>query len=209
MLNSNPPVPANHLIGRDREVSEVVRLLSNSRLLTVLGPGGAGKTRLAVEVLERQARAGVVVRTADLASTSDPALVELIVARAIGLPIGSQARPLEHLAAHLGPDRLLLLLDNCEHLIAECARVAELVVGASRRVRILATSREVLRTAAETVWTLPPLSAEDAVRLGRLHASRSDQRGFQSALNSFSASCLKASRSLSMNRQMRAGSTSM
>ncbi|GAC1658371.1 MAG: LuxR family transcriptional regulator [Candidatus Dormibacteraceae bacterium] len=176
MLNSNPQVPANHLIGRDREVTEVVRLLSNSRLLTVLGPGGAGKTRLALEVLERQARAGVVVRAADLASTSDPAQVELIVARAIGLQIGNQGRPLEHLAAHLGPDRLVLLLDNCEHLIAECARVAELVVGVSRRVRVLATSREVLGTAAETVWTLPPLSAEDAVRLftERARARRPD-----------------------------------
>ena len=170
-----PPVPNTLFIGRHREITEVSKLLTTSRLVTIIGPGGSGKTRLAFEVLRRHARSDRnAVRMADLTGVDDPALVQMVVARAIGLPIAREDRPLDQLASHGG--RLVLLMDNCEHLVAECARTAETLLADSHAIRLLVTSRETLGISAETVWTVPRMAEEEAARLfaERARARRPD-----------------------------------
>ena len=144
--------PLTSFIGRDREVTEVSKLLLASRLVSIIGPGGAGKTRLALEVIRRHAGSdGNSVRLADLTGIRDADQVSAVVTQAMGRPAARQ--------------RQVLLIDNCEHLIAACARAVELLLTGSPKVRVLITSRETLGIPAETVWTLPPLAAEDAARL--------------------------------------------
>ena len=144
--------PLTSFVGRDREVTEVSRLLSTSRLVTIIGPGGAGKTRLALEVLRRHSGSDPTsIRVTDLTGIRDTDQVGAVVTKAIGRPAAGQ--------------RLVLLIDNCEHLVAACAREVELVLSGSPRLRVLVTSRETLGIPVETVWTLPPLEAGDAARL--------------------------------------------
>lgn len=160
---SAPAAPRTSFVGRAREITEVSRLLTVSRMVTVVGPGGSGKTRLAVEVLRRHARSDRnVVRMADLSGVTDAGQVEGVVARAMGLS-GDRRR-------------LVLLLDNCEHLVAECARTAEGLLAGTTELRLLATSRETLGVSGETVWSLPPLAGEEAARLfaERARARRPD-----------------------------------
>jgi predicted ATPase/DNA-binding CsgD family transcriptional regulator len=155
---------------------EVSKLLSARRLVTVIGPGGCGKTRFALEVLRRstQSKPGAA-RFADLSGISDPLAVEAEVTRALGLSVIPGRSPVDALEGL--SDRVLLLLDNCEHLVAECARIAERLLAGSRHLRILATSREVLGVPSETVWTLPPLTPDEAVRLF-LERARSRRHSF-------------------------------
>ncbi len=167
---TNLPAQVTSFIGRERELAEVERLLTAApraaggapRLLILTGPGGCGKTRLAF-----QAAGGLVDEFADgvwlveLAALADPALVPQAVAAVLDvreLP----DRPLtKTLADYLRPKRLLLILDNCEHLVAACARLAEVLLRACPDLRILATSREALGIAGETVWPVPSLSLPD------------------------------------------------
>jgi predicted ATPase/DNA-binding CsgD family transcriptional regulator len=157
------PAELTSFVGRDGPVAEVTGLLERGRLVTVTGPGGAGKTRLAGQVGRRVAgRFADGVWLAELAPVQDPAQVPAVVAAALGvrdLPGPSQA---EALARVLARQQLLLVLDNCEHLIGAAAELCAGLLQVCDDVRVLATSREPLRLAGETRYRLGPLALPGA-----------------------------------------------
>jgi predicted ATPase/DNA-binding SARP family transcriptional activator len=149
-------------VGRRRELAEIVQALGRTRLLTLTGPGGAGKTRLAYEAAARLASSypdGIHV--AELASLSRPELVSPTVASVLDVPLPETGTPEVALARRLAERRLLLVLDNCEHLLDACARLAAAVLGACPDVVVLATSREPLRVGGEVTWRTPSLALPD------------------------------------------------
>ncbi|GAB4192060.1 MAG: BTAD domain-containing putative transcriptional regulator [Roseiflexaceae bacterium] len=156
------PLPLTSFVGRTREQAEVRQLLGGTRLLTIAGVGGGGKTRLALEVARAEAasyRDGVAFVA--LAALADPMLLDQELARALGLREG-QGPPLrDQLLAFLAPRRMLLVLDNCEHLIDACALLAETLLQRCPELRLLATSREPLHIGGEVVWLIPALSLPD------------------------------------------------
>src|SRR6185437_13391145 len=173
-----PAPPATNLraeltsfVGRDTEIAEVRQLVGAHRLITLTGPGGAGKTRLAVEAgrAELAAMPGGVW-LAELAPVTDPADVPQAVLAALGLreralvlagrsgaPDEAEA-PLDRLVSALGSKRALLVLDNCEHLLGAAAMLADRVLAACPQMRILATSREPLNITGEMLWPVGPLA---------------------------------------------------
>lgn len=158
-VRHNLQVALTSFIGRDRELREVARLLDRSRLLTLTGAGGSGKTRLAIEAaMPRLNACPDGVWLVELAGLRDPALVPAATASALGLTLPAQRPALEGLSALLGQWRALLILDNCEHLVAACAVLAEQLLGACPGLRILATSREPLRVPGEVTWRVPSLT---------------------------------------------------
>lgn len=170
-----PPAPApregalparlTSFIGRAADLGRVDGLLARARLVTLTGPGGSGKTRLALEAAERAAdRAPDGVRLVALAPVTDPAEVPAAAATALGLremaPIGAPAPapdPVGRLVSALAERRVLLVLDNCEHVLDAAARLAGTVLEHCPGVRILATSREPLGITGETLWPVEPL----------------------------------------------------
>ena len=155
----NLPAQLSSFVGRSKEMEEINRLLSTTRLLTLTGAGGCGKTRLALQVAAALVdRFPDGVWLADLAPLSDPDLVARSVAASLKVQEGSQRSLIEVLSASVRAKRLLLVLDNCEHLIAACATIAETLLRAGASVHVLATSREALGVAGETVWRVPSLS---------------------------------------------------
>ncbi|HEX7169937.1 MAG TPA: AAA family ATPase, partial [Rubrobacter sp.] len=158
----NLPLELTSFVGRDREVAEIKGLLSGRRLLTLCGPGGSGKTRLALAVaqdLVEEFEDGVW--WVELAPLSAPSLVPRAVASAVGVPEVPDLSPAEALVEHLEPRKMLLILDNCEHLVEACADLADTVLRACPDLKILATSREPLRVAGESSWSVPTLSLPD------------------------------------------------
>jgi len=168
-VTQQPGLPAEPtpFIGRERDRAEVSRLLSQARAVTLCGPGGIGKTRLALQVARAVADEhpdGVwLVELADMpVDGSDPDAVARRVAAACGI-VGERGRaPSETLTATLRRRRALVVLDNCEHLVEECAELCRTLLTRCERLRILATSREPLRVPGETVWRVPPLSVPSA-----------------------------------------------
>lgn len=163
---NNLPLQLTSFIGRNAELAEACRLLAQARLLTLVGTGGIGKSRLSLELagkmLEDFADGVFLV---ELANVSDPQLVPQAVASALGVK-ESAGRPVgEALMRHLKDRELLLVLDNCEHLVDRCADLVKQVLQAGRQAKVLASSREPLRIAGETIYTVPPLPAADAERL--------------------------------------------
>jgi predicted ATPase len=145
-------------VGRQREIAVVRRLQAGTRLLTLTGVGGCGKTRLTLALAEELLWAyphGVWL--VDLAALADPELVPPTVAAALGLRTVDQQPVTEALVAFLRPRHLLLVLDNCEHLLAACAELVEVLLRACPNVEILATSREPLGVRGEAVWRVPPM----------------------------------------------------
>ncbi|SFM70351.1 Predicted ATPase [Streptomyces sp. cf124] len=154
------PAELTSFVGRRDEAADVRRLLSAGRLLTLTGPGGVGKTRLAGHVAGQVARAfpdGVWL--VPLAALSDEAFVPHAVNDALGVRNETVRPPLEILVDHLRERRLLIVLDNCEHLLRSCAVLAQAVLAATEGVRILATSRHRLGLAGEQLFEVPPLPA--------------------------------------------------
>jgi non-specific serine/threonine protein kinase len=159
----NLPLQLTSFVGREREIAEVERLLGTTRLLTLTGAGGSGKTRLASEVAARvwgDYTDGVWL--VELAALADPALVPQAVATALGVREAPGRTFTEALVAYLRPRCLLLILDNCEHLVAACAQLAEALLRAVPGLRILATSREALGNSGETAWWVPSLRIPEA-----------------------------------------------
>jgi predicted ATPase/DNA-binding CsgD family transcriptional regulator len=159
-IGSNLPQEPNSFVGRERELDELRKLLCATRMLTLTGPGGIGKTRLALRMLATAAGefpdGAYYVELADL-EPGNPDLVVARAAAALGVS-EEQGRPLlDTIADALRPRTLLLALDNCEHLIDACARICHRLLASSPELRLLATSREPLRVAGETVWPVPPL----------------------------------------------------
>jgi len=161
----NVPRQLSSFIGREREVAEVKQLLSTSALLTLIGAGGCGKTRLALRVVEDQNELyphGVVV--VELGALSDPALVTSVVATALGMPELSGRPLIDIVKEYLQPRMLLLVLDNCEHVVTGCAELAGTLLRSCPNLRMLATSREPLDVPGERAWRVPPLSLPDPNR---------------------------------------------
>ncbi|MFI6494371.1 BTAD domain-containing putative transcriptional regulator [Streptomyces sp. NPDC050564] len=162
----NLPTPATALIGREREMAEVEKLLGRSRLLTLTGAGGCGKTRLALAVASRRGddfRDGVWF--VDLAALTEPHLVPEAVAAVLGLQLPLSGRAREALIAQLGGRDMLLVLDNCEHLVDACAALVSEVMARCPGVFVLATSREPLRSYGERTFRVPSLGLPDPHRL--------------------------------------------
>lgn len=160
------PAPATALIGREREMAEVEKLLGRGRLLTLTGAGGCGKTRLALAVAARRGdgyRDGAWF--VDLAGLAEPHLVPEAVAAALELQLPPSGGGREALIAQLGGREMLLVLDNCEHLIDACAALASEVLARCPAVFVLATSREPLRSYGERTFRVPSLGLPDPRRL--------------------------------------------
>ncbi|MFJ4345416.1 ATP-binding protein [Pseudomonas sp. NPDC089401] len=150
--------PRAQLIGRDADVAQVCEHLLQPRLFTIVGPGGVGKTSLAVEIGHRLAAArDGAVRFVDLAQVEDAGVVPSAIAGALGIPVQAE-QPLFVLLAHLRGQRLLLLIDNCEHLVDAVSALVEQIREAAPGVAILATSREPLRALGEHLHRLEPLA---------------------------------------------------
>jgi predicted ATPase/DNA-binding SARP family transcriptional activator len=159
---TNLPQALTSFVGRVWEVQAVGDALSTVRLVTLTGPGGCGKTRLALEVAERQVEASPDgVWLVELAALADGALVPRAVAQVLG--VEEQAgRPLrDALQDFLRPRHLMLVLDNCEHLIAACAELAAALLQSCPHLRVLATSRESLEVAGEHLYWVPSLGVPD------------------------------------------------
>src|SRR5215472_3463938 len=157
------PVRLTPLVGRQRELQDVVDSLSRGRLLTLTGPGGVGKTRLAL------AAAGAVnacypggVCWVELAPVDDPGIVAQVVARKLGVPDSPGQDAVTAIAENVGDGSLLIVLDNCEHLASAAAMLAGQLLGTCDALSILATSREVLGVEGERSWPVPPLSLPGA-----------------------------------------------
>jgi predicted ATPase/DNA-binding SARP family transcriptional activator len=174
-----PRSPGDGFIGREAELEDADRCLSESRLVTLTGPGGTGKTRLAVEVAARRPGAVWVI---ELAQLSDHRLLLSHVAGALGVSETAAQTQFEAVAAALPTG--LLVLDNCEHLAAACARLVDDLLRSTPDLRVLTTSREPLDAPNERVLAVPPLSLEgnpsDAARLFLDHARRA-RPGFEIA----------------------------
>ena len=155
---SNIPVPLTSFIGREQELKEIERLLSHSRLLTLTGPGGVGKTRLAIQTAQDATRVfkeGVF--WVALVGLSDEHLIPQAIAASLNVSQVSDESLFETLKTYLKPKQALLVFDNCEHLIRACAQVAEGLLVACPKLKILATSMEALGLFNEITWQVPSL----------------------------------------------------
>ena len=156
--HSGLPAEVSSLVGRGPQIAAVLDGLRASRVVTLTGPGGCGKTRLAL----RAATLAVGsfedgARLVELASLTDPALVPAAVAEALGVPERDAANPMAGVVRALAGRELLVVLDNCEHVLVAAARVVVVLAGQCPQVRVMATSRERLDVPGEFVFPVPPL----------------------------------------------------
>jgi len=158
-LPNNLPAQLSAFIGRERELSELRPLVESSRLVTLTGAGGSGKTRLALQVAaELLDGSGDGVWLVELAPVLDEGAVPLAVAQALGITSQAGRPALESLIDALAPQRMLIVLDNCEHLIGACAKLADAVLRRCPGAHLLTTSREPLGIGGETIYRVPSLS---------------------------------------------------
>jgi len=161
----NLPPALTSFVGRERELAEVVQLLTKTRLVTLTGAGGIGKTRLSLQVaalVMNEYPDGIWL--VELAALTDPRLVPQTVASVVGVKEEPGGTVVAALARFLKERKLLLLLDNCEHLVQACAELASALLQAGRGLRILASSREALHVGGEATYPVPPLPVPDAFR---------------------------------------------
>jgi predicted ATPase/DNA-binding XRE family transcriptional regulator len=152
------PRPLSSLVGRERELGDLSQWLLDNRLVTLTGPGGVGKTRLALEVARSATKETVFV---DLASLQRAAIVAETVATALGIIASTGDDLLASMARALAGRNVLLVLDNCEHVVGACAELAERLLPECPTLQILATSRERFGIAGEAVWPVAPLEVSD------------------------------------------------
>jgi len=174
---SNLPAPLTGLVGREPDLAAVDGLLGETRLVTLTGPGGSGKTRLAVEAAERAAdRFKDGVWMAGLAGIASAGLVAPAVMEALGVRQTADLPVIDALIYRLRPAELLLVLDNCEHLLDACAELAEALLATAPGLKVLATSREPLGVPGEVAYLVPPLDlppeSADAQAIARSPAVR-------------------------------------
>ena len=170
-IPNNLPVQLTSFVGREKDIAEVKRLLSVSRLVALTGSGGAGKTRLslqvAAEVLDDYKEG---VWFVELAALTDPALIPQTVAAVLGLREESGRPLMAMLTDYLRAKTALIILDNCEHLIEGCAQFADALLRAAPQVKILASSREALSIGGEATYRVPSLAVPDPQHLPSLEA---------------------------------------
>jgi predicted ATPase/class 3 adenylate cyclase len=175
-LPNNLPVQLTSFVGREREMAEVKRLFGSTRLLTLTGPGGCGKTRLALQVA-----ADVLedypdgVWLVELAALSDAALIPQTIATSLGIREQAGRAVVATVADYLQSKDLLLVLDNCEHLVAGCAEVIETLLRSCPTLHLLTTSREPVGVAGEMIWSVPPLTPPSVNRGRDLAAVRESE----------------------------------
>jgi len=167
LVSRHLPAQLTNFVGREAEMHDVRELLAANRLVTLTGAGGAGKTRLAVQVAAQMAgEFDNGVWWVDLAPITDPDLLPAVVARAFGLPDQPGLSTMDTLRWFLRERQMLVVLDNCEHLLDACAVLVAEILGAAPRVTFLATSREPIGVAGELSWRVPSLPlADDAIEL--------------------------------------------
>ncbi len=163
-FTGNLPQQLSSLVGREEVIGEVAELVRSRRLVTLSGVGGVGKTRLALEVgAEAAGEFPDGIWMVELASVGDPASVPAAIATVLGITPRGDTALLDTVAESLGGRRLLLVMDNCEHVLAAAGPAIRAILGRSRNVKILATSREALAVDGETVLTVAPLAFEGGV----------------------------------------------
>jgi predicted ATPase/class 3 adenylate cyclase len=174
-LPNNLPAQLSTFIGRARELSEVRALVDSSRMVTLTGAGGCGKTRLSLQVAaEMLDGCGDGVWLVELAAVADPQAVPAVISGALGI-VPQAGRPvLETLLDALVPQDILIVLDNCEHLIDACAKTADALVRRCPRLHLLATSREPLGIGGETIYRVPSLSLPESGDPGSVMPDSSD-----------------------------------
>jgi predicted ATPase/class 3 adenylate cyclase/DNA-binding CsgD family transcriptional regulator len=156
------PPQLTSFVGRQAEIENVCQALADSQLVTLTGAGGVGKTRLAVQIATQAAdEYGDGVWFVDLAPITDPDVVPVAVMRALGLSDQPGRSIMDALLSFIGERRMLVVLDNCEHLLGACATLIAAMVGSCPQVTVLATSREPIRAAGEVTWQVPSLSLTD------------------------------------------------
>lgn len=167
------PVNLTHFVGRRTQLAELHQLLTDNRLVTLTGMGGVGKTRLAVQLVDEVAGEFGGAWYVDLAPITDPDLVALTVARSLGLHHLPGRHSMDTVLSSLGTRRVLVVLDNCEHLLDAIAGFVVSVVAACPQVTLLATSREPIRVLGEVSYRVPPLALDDeAVQMFAFRARR-------------------------------------
>ncbi len=162
----NLPAEPNSFVGRERDLEELALLLNAVRALTLCGPGGIGKTRLALRLAQEMVPSfpdGTWL--IELADTTDPGLLPGRIASALGIREEPDSPLTETLVEALRPRQLLLVLDTCEHIVDACAALVQQLLAGCGQLRLIATSREPLRVRGETVWRVPPLAVPAAAGL--------------------------------------------
>ncbi len=159
---NNLPVQVTNFIGREKEMEEVKDLLSETHLLTLAGPGGTGKTRLSLQVAaEIIDEYEYGIRFVDLAALKDDSLLMQTISRSIGINEIPNTNLLHSVLDYLKDKQILILLDNCEHIVESCSRLAEILISNCPGLRIMATSREALRCKGEVIYYVSSLELPD------------------------------------------------
>lgn len=159
-IEARLPATIGRLFGREAEIGQLVGVLADHRMVTVLGPGGTGKTRLAIETARRLRTHGTAVHFVDLTAVASPGLMPSYVASVLDVAQDPNVSPIPQIAAALGRRAGVLVLDNCEHLMPHAGRVVADLLAADDRVRVLATSRTPLGVAGERLFDLDPLAVD-------------------------------------------------
>src|SRR5271163_3653113 len=167
VISQRLPVQLTSFVGRDAQMAQVRELLSESRLLTLTGAGGAGKTRLAIQLAAQLTGEFIDgVWYVDLAPITDPEVVPITVARALGLPDQPGRSTMDTLTRFVADHQMLIVLDNCEHLLDASAALVNVLLAAAAGLTLLTTSREPIGVAGEVSWRVPSLSlADEALEL--------------------------------------------
>ncbi len=161
-VSTRLPAQLTSFVGRDGELTQLRELLGQSRVVTLTGAGGVGKTRLAIQVAAAEApEFGDGVCYADLAPLTDPELVVVTVARVLGLPDQPGRSTMDSLLRFVRDRQMLVVLDNCEHLLDACAELVLALLSGAAGLTLLATSREAIGVAGEVGWRVPSLSLRD------------------------------------------------